>query len=79
MNAPFAPFARPESASPVTGGASTSAPPPLTTRSPSVIAWLPRPTAALFPAESAIVPPLSASAEAEALSPSASESTETTV
>ena len=75
---PPAPFARPERVSPVTVGSTTSAAPPATTRSPSVTAWTPRPSAAALFAASAIVPPFSASAEAPMPTPFESVSPETT-
>ena len=81
MKTPFAPWALPSSVSPVTAGPTTSAAPPSTTMSPSVIAWLPRSSAAAFgvAAPSKIVPPFSASASASTEIPSASASPETTV
>ena len=76
---PPPPLPLPESRTRVTDGARVSEPPPSTTTSPFVIAWVPRPSAALLPAASAIVPPFSVSAEVPMLIPSASASAATTV
>ena len=74
MKTPLAPCALPESAAPVTVGAMASVALPSTTASPSVMAWSPRPSDALLPRASRMVPPFSESAEAPTLSPSESES-----
>ena len=65
MKIPFAPCGVPESERPVTVGPTASEPLPATTKSPSLLkAWAPRPSAAAFPARSAIAPPCRPSAEA---------------
>ena len=79
MNAPPSPFPEAASDARTTRGTRTSAPLPVTTASPLLIACVPRPSAAVLPARSSIVPPFSASAEAPTLTPFASVSAETTV
>ena len=81
MKTPFAPCGSPGwIVTPVTVGATPSAAPPATTRSPSVMAWSPRPSAAVwvawFPASSRMVPPFRAISVT--LIPFESESAETT-
>ena len=76
---PPAPRAVPETVTPVTVGATTSAAAAFTTMSPSVIAWLPRSSVASLLAASRIVPPFSVSAAAPTLTPSVSVSPFTTV
>ena len=80
MNTPLAPWALPESDTPATAGARPSPAAPSTVKSPSsVIACVPRPSAALLFAASRIIPPFSASAAAPTEIPFASASAATTV
>ena len=76
---PFAPCPVPERVSPVTVGAVSSVPPPSTTASPSVIAWVPRSNAAALPEASVIAPPFSRIAVAPMLRPFGSRSARPTV
>ena len=79
MKTPLAPRGVPDSVRPATVGTMTSVPSPSTVKSESsAIAWVPRPSAALLPAASAIVPPFSPSAEAPTATPFASWSALTT-
>ena len=75
---PFAPCPVPESVTPATVGTVTSVPLPVTMKSESLVTAVPKPSAALLPAASRIVPEFSMSAEAATLTPSASASAETT-
>ena len=81
MKAPSDLFPRPDSVTPATVGPAVSAAAfPLTVKSASfVTAWVPRPSAALLPAASRMVPPFRASAAAATLMPSGSASVETGV
>ena len=61
---PNAPCARPDSVTPATVGGTPSAADPFTSKAASsVIAWSPRPSAALLAASSRIVPPFRSSEE----------------
>ena len=75
MKRPSEPCPTPESETPVTTGPIASAAAPFTAKFvASVIAWVPKPRAALLPAASRIVPPFSVSAEAPTEIPFASVS-----
>ena len=79
MKTPLAPCALPDTVTPATVGARTSAPSPSTTTSPSAIAWSERLNRALLFPRSRMVPPLVESELAPMLSPFGSSSSVTTV